>query len=127
MKVLDFGIAGVCAGNTKDKVEAGTIAYMSPETLGSSSADTSPAIDIWAIGLMFYAMLYGTLPFYGKSEKEFIEKIKHSPLKFPNDTPVTEEGKEILRRMLEKDPKQRLQLIEFMEMDYYQFEEDELE
>ena len=29
--------------------------------------------------------------------------------------------------MLEKDPKQRLQLIEFMEMEYYQIEEEELE
>ena len=29
--------------------------------------------------------------------------------------------------MLEKDPKQRLQLIEFMEMEYYQMEEEEVE
>ena len=105
VKVLDFGIAGVCAGNTIDKMDAGTIAYMPPEALGSHAADTSPAIDVWAIGLMFYALLYGTLPFFGKNEKEFIDKIKHSPLKFPNDIPVTDQAKEVLRRMVEKDPK----------------------
>jgi len=29
--VVDFGIAGVCAGAKKDKVDAGSIAYMPPE------------------------------------------------------------------------------------------------
>ena len=81
---------------------------MPPETLGSVAAETSPAIDVWAIGLMFYAMLYGTLPFFGNTEKEFIEKIKNAPLKFNNNIPVTEEAKQVIRRMVEKDPKQRL-------------------
>jgi serine/threonine protein kinase len=31
IKIVDFGIAGVCAGNKKDKVDAGSIAYMPPE------------------------------------------------------------------------------------------------
>lgn len=31
IKVVDFGIAGVCAGSRKDKVDAGSIAYMPPE------------------------------------------------------------------------------------------------
>lgn len=31
IKIIDFGIAGVCAGAKKDKVEAGSIAYMPPE------------------------------------------------------------------------------------------------
>lgn len=31
IKVVDFGIAGVCAGQRKDKVDAGSIAYMPPE------------------------------------------------------------------------------------------------
>jgi serine/threonine protein kinase len=31
IKVVDFGIAGVCEANKKDKVDAGSIAYMPPE------------------------------------------------------------------------------------------------
>lgn len=33
VKVVDFGIAGVCAGSKKDKVDAGSIAYMPPEVI----------------------------------------------------------------------------------------------
>lgn len=33
IKVVDFGIAGVCAGSKKDKVDAGSIAYMPPEVI----------------------------------------------------------------------------------------------
>lgn len=33
IKVVDFGIAGVCDAQKKDKVDAGSIAYMPPEVL----------------------------------------------------------------------------------------------
>ena len=33
IKVVDFGIAGVCTTNKKDKVDAGSIAYMPPEVI----------------------------------------------------------------------------------------------
>ena len=36
IKVVDFGIAGVCTTNKKDKVDAGSIAYMPPEVIFSS-------------------------------------------------------------------------------------------
>jgi len=68
IKVVDFGIAGVA----DDKVDAGTVSYMAPECLGKNLADTTPAIDVWAIGVMFYAMLYGELPFRGKTENELV-------------------------------------------------------
>ena len=67
VKVIDFGISGVCTTFQADRVDAGTIAYMPPECF-EGVAQTSPALDIWAIGLMFYAMLYGTLPFWGENE-----------------------------------------------------------
>ena len=44
--------------------------------------ETSPAIDVWAIGIMFYTMLFGTLPFNGDTEEETIDKIVNAPLKF---------------------------------------------
>jgi len=93
VKVVDFGIAGMGG----DKVDAGTLSYMAPECLERVAAETSPSIDVWAIGVMFYAMIYGELPFDQPTEKELINSIKNDPLKFPARIPVTEEAKEVMR------------------------------
>jgi serine/threonine protein kinase len=69
--VVDFGIAGMGG----DKVDAGTLAYMAPECLEKTAAVTSPSIDVWAIGIMLYAMLYGELPFSSPNEKDLIKSI----------------------------------------------------
>ena len=93
VKIIDFGIAGVAT----DKVDAGTLSYMAPECLEKTFADTTPAIDVWAIGIMFYAMIYGTLPFIHKDDKELIKTIRNSPVKFPPHIPITEQGKEVIK------------------------------
>lgn len=69
VKVVDFGIAGMA----NDKVDAGTLSYMAPECLEKVAAETTPAIDVWAIGIMFYAMVFGELPFSSGNEKELIK------------------------------------------------------
>jgi len=122
VKVVDFGISGMGG----DKVDAGTLSYMAPECLEKIAAATTPAIDVWAIGVMYFAMLYGTLPFDSSNEKELINLIKTETIKFPNDIPVTDECKDIIKNMLNKDPKERLKLIEFVDLPYALWEEDEL-
>ena len=84
IKVIDFGIAGV----EQDKVDSGTLAYMSPECL-DGDRKTSAAIDVWAIGIMFYTLVYGELPFYGNTERELIKKIVNDPIKFNNKYPIS--------------------------------------
>lgn len=89
IRVVDFGIAGVCDSKKKDKVDAGSLAYMPPEVLSGKAQETTPSIDVWAIGCMYYGMLYGCLPFWGDTEEEFVEKIIKSPVKFPKEPFVT--------------------------------------
>lgn len=85
IKVIDFGIAGVAS----EKVDAGTLAYMAPESLDKTAANSSPAIDVWAIGCMFYTMIFGTLPFHSGTEKDLIKMIRQDKVKFLKDTPIT--------------------------------------
>lgn len=123
VKVVDFGIAGMGG----DKVDAGTLLYMAPECLEKVAAKTTPAIDVWAIGVMFYAMLYGQLPFNHDDEKELIHAIKNDEVKFPNRVPVTKQAKDTIRRLLEKDPTKRIELLDFVDIPYCLLEEEDLD
>lgn len=60
---------------------------------------------------MFYAMLYGTLPFYAQDEATVKKKITAAKLQFPKNAPVSEKAKELMSLMLKKDPAERLELI----------------
>jgi len=110
VKVVDFGIAGVA----QEKVDAGTLAYMAPECLDRVGATTSPAIDVWAIGIMFYTMIYGELPFFSGEEKTLIKRIISDQVRFKNTYPITSLGKDMLKAMLDKDPAKRIELIDFV-------------
>lgn len=123
VKVVDFGIAGVA----QDKVDSGTLAYMAPEVLERAGAATSAAIDVWAMGVMYYTMIYGELPFYSTEEKTLIKRICSDPPKFKNSYPITAMGKEVLKSMLEKDPTKRIELIDFVQSEYNIIDDEEFE
>lgn len=50
--------------------------------------------------------------------------IKTAPLKFPKDVIVTPETKDLIKQMLERDPEKRLDLMDFMETEYFRMEDD---
>lgn len=82
---------------------------------------------MWAIGCIFYAMLFGKLPYFSNNEEEIIDLIINAPLKFPNEVPVSHEAKEIIKGMLNKDPTKRVSLLDIMNTDYYKIDDEELE
>ena len=82
---------------------------------------------MWAIGCMFYAMLYGHLPFWGETEDQFVDKIINAPLKFDTDIPVSMPCKDIIKAMLIKDPEKRVELIEIMDKPYFNYDDSEIE
>lgn len=44
--------------------------------------------------------------------------IKNDKVKFPSGVPITHEGKETIKNMLNKDPTKRMQLIDFVQTPY---------
>lgn len=107
VKVVDFGIAGICRGNDKEETNAGTLRYMPPEIHSGENILANAALDIWAIGVMLYYMVYGFYPFDGATRKEIAKNIKEQEVDFPPPTEkdplfVTEEFKDIMRGMLAK-------------------------
>ena len=68
-KVLDFGIARATGLDIHSTLQTahgellGTLAYMSPEQLRGASAEVDGRADVYAIGVMFYRLMAGRLPF----------------------------------------------------------------
>ncbi len=68
--VMDFGLARFETDHHDPLTRTGTIlgspAYMSPEQLDADNDSLGPATDIYSLGVMFYELLTGQLPFTGK-------------------------------------------------------------
>ncbi len=121
--VLDFGLAMRTDINAADDslraagIIAGTVTYMPPEHVRGQ--DTTGQTDIWSLGVVFFQMLTGHLPFRGENRADLISAILNDDVHMPADLPpavVT-----VLRRALEKDPKQRYATAEEFDADLAAF------
>lgn len=84
----------------------GTEEYIAPEII--TGAGHSSAVDWWALGILLYEMLYGYTPFRGKTRQKTFANILHKDLKFPASIPVSLSAKQLIYRLLHRDPKNRL-------------------
>ena len=88
---------------------AGTKVFEAPEVSSTSSFKPKP-LDIWALGVSIYVMVFGTAPFgrVGNSAVEFDQELREKAPVFDfEDKPVSDELKTLLAAMLCKDPSQR--------------------
>lgn len=112
-KIVDFGIAKICCDVKLRNNEnaSGTITYMSPEQVDNANIDTRS--DIWSLGVVFYEMLTGQMPFKDNFKNAIMYSIMNedpeSIASINSDIPSKLE--EIVRQMLNKNPDQRYQTI----------------
>ena len=74
IKLIDFGFCCCTSNDIKLKVFCGTPSYMCPEIVMKKEY-IGPPTDIWAAGILLYAMLCGQFPFRGTSDKDLYKKI----------------------------------------------------
>jgi serine/threonine protein kinase len=83
VKVTDFGIAkAISSSRTKTGVILGTPNYMSPEQIMGQKIDQKS--DIFSLGVLFFQLLTGELPFQGKNLSGLlyqITQVKHPPVR----------------------------------------------
>jgi serine/threonine protein kinase len=111
----DFGFAksGVDMAVTK----LGSPITMAPELLnaGNNTRYTNKA-DLWSVGVCFYQLIYGKVPWDVKNIGELQKKVKEesgSRLKFPSSPEVSNTCKELLRRLLDANPDSRIEWKDF--------------
>jgi serine/threonine-protein kinase len=109
VKLADFGIAKLFggAGHTALGHVVGTAEYMAPEQAAGRPVDHR--VDLYALGLVMYAMLTGGPPFRGTQLTEVIDKQRRAipPRVKSLVADVPAELDELIARLLSKDPAQR--------------------
>nr|XP_055182538.1 calcium/calmodulin-dependent protein kinase kinase 1 isoform X2 [Nyctereutes procyonoides] len=77
-------------------------------TCGTSSWALSTALDVWATGVTLYCFVYGKCPFIDDYILALHRKIKNEAVVFPEEPEVSEELKDLILKMLDKNPETRI-------------------
>jgi serine/threonine-protein kinase len=109
VKLLDFGIAKSRGDSrlTNAGELFGTPQYIAPERI--TGGEAGPSVDLYALGVIFFEMVTGQLPFEASDPTTFL--IKHMKEQPPRtrmiDPRLPEKFDTLVAQLLEKDPKAR--------------------
>ena len=105
LKIIDFGLGNTYKSGQLLKTGCGSPCYVPPEMIKEEMYDGALS-DIWSSGIILYYMLCGVLPFYDDDNQILYEKILSGKFTTPDN--LSEDAKDILSKILEIDPKKRL-------------------
>lgn len=105
LKIADFGWS-VHAPTSRRNTLCGTLDYLPPEMVEGKLHDEQ--VDVWSLGILLYEFLVGNPPFEAEGHSATYRRISAVDLKFPRSVP--EDAKDLIRKLLQKDPRMRLSL-----------------
>lgn len=109
IKIIDFGFSTCIPNERKIKIFCGTPSYMAPEIV-SKKEYAGPPADIWALGVLLYALLNGCFPYRGQTDAELYKKICRADC-FMYDH-MSSLAKNILKRIFRVDADDRPNCVE---------------
>ena len=113
LKIVDFGVSEMFEKDSAMKTakSAGSPAFLPPELCISKHGDVSgKAADIWSMGVTLYCLRFGKIPFEKTGVLDLYESIKHDKVELEGN--LEAEFKDLMHRILEKDPAKRITLSE---------------
>ena len=120
IRLLDFGLSKIVGPNQKCTEPYGTLTYCAPEII--LDKPYLKTVDSWSLGVMTYLMLSGSLPFSGKNEHEIAKNVVYSKVDFerkPIWKEITNEAKDFITKLLEKDLKKRIEIKTALEHPWF--------
>lgn len=112
--IADFGLARAASAHTQSATLLATLQYASPELVSGQPADARS--DIYAVGVMIYQMLTGTVPYPDASIPALMRHQLESetPLPSARVPQLAQDLDELVRFCTEKDPENRPQNAGFL-------------
>jgi serine/threonine protein kinase len=113
IKLCDFGASCKMTGAKKETSFGGSPEYVAPEMI-TQEGHTFMS-DWWSLGILIYELLYGFTPFFNMDKHRMFDLIKTSAISFPKiiklegetkerTYKISEDAKNIITKLLEKDP-----------------------
>ena len=107
-------------GNMAAQAALGTPLFMAPELFNCSSSQykingpqfVQPSVDIWSLGATLFMMVCGKPPWVGRNELELSHRIQHLELAFPNHGFLSCHLRNVIQKMLVKEPIDRVEMYE---------------
>ena len=118
LKIIDFGLSNYYNKNNNKLLETpcGSPCYASPEMLSGDGYDGFK-IDIWATGIILFAMLCGYLPFDHKDNDKLFKKILQCKINYPKN--LSSDSKDLIKKILVPNPRKRISIPEIKEHPFY--------
>ena len=118
-KICDLGfgtigdLAATCLGTTN---------YMAPEIIKKNGKYNSK-IDIWSLGVVLFEMLFGEMLFWGQTDDLIAHEVLTKTLEFADSkVKISEECKDLLSKMVERDPQKRISWLDIHKHPVFQSE-----
>ncbi|XP_048760565.2 hormonally up-regulated neu tumor-associated kinase homolog isoform X1 [Ostrea edulis] len=118
IKIVDFGLSNTYNKDELMKTRCGSLEYAAPE-LFHPSDKYGPEVDVWALGVITYAMVIGKLPFTTPYTDQYrrqklLQQVEKgiTELQLKEMCHLTEELKQLLCKLLEPNPSHRLPLMD---------------
>ncbi|KAG5856803.1 hypothetical protein ANANG_G00011760 [Anguilla anguilla] len=109
VKLTDFGFSNKFQPGKKLTTSCGSLAYSAPEILLGDEYD-APAVDIWSLGVILFMLVCGQPPFQEANDSETLTMIMDC--KYTAPPHVSGACRDLIDRMLQRDPKRRASLEE---------------
>eukprot|EP01022_Parablepharisma_sp_SALTPOND_P013318 TRINITY_DN1774_c3_g1_i1.p3 TRINITY_DN1774_c3_g1~~TRINITY_DN1774_c3_g1_i1.p3 ORF type:complete len:406 (-),score=68.49 TRINITY_DN1774_c3_g1_i1:169-1386(-) len=108
--LADFGLAKILEENQSTMTFCGTAEYIAPEIVNGIGHNKQ--VDWWGLGILLYEMLVGVPPFHSKNQHILFQYITTKDIIFPDpkryNIIISEEAKDIIKKLLRKKPAERL-------------------
>lgn len=115
IRLTDFGLSCYFDSTQMMKTRCGTPSCVAPEVI--KGLKYTCKCDIWSLGILLYTMVEGKRPFVDKNTKLQMIKILHLAPAFSEN--LSSDLKNLISKLLEKDPNQRLTFSEIKSHDWF--------